>query len=114
MNAGMPGDNIRVHVIGESLFPTRIRCDAVDYRYAGQEGYVRTMVRTALPEDVSSNCIRLTRELGLAIAGIDLKETPQEEYYCFEVNASPAFPFYESQARPVVADALAEFLAAKS
>jgi hypothetical protein len=44
----------------------------------------------------------------------DLKETPEGEYYCFEVNASPAFPFYESQARPVVADALAEFLAAKS
>jgi hypothetical protein len=39
---------------------------------------------------------------------------PEGECYCFEVNASPAFPFYESPARPVVADALAEFLAAKS
>lgn len=107
------GDNIRVHVIGERLFAVRIQCDAVDYRYAGQEGFARTMVPTALPEDVETNCIKLAKEFGLAMAGIDLKETPAGEYYCFEVNASPAFPFYESPTRPAVADALAEFLAQK-
>jgi glutathione synthase/RimK-type ligase-like ATP-grasp enzyme len=105
------GDNIRVHVIGERLFTVRIKCDAVDYRYAGAEGYARTMVSTAIPENVATNCIRLAKELGLAMAGIDLKETPEGEYYCFEVNTSPAFPFYESPARPIIADALAEFLA---
>jgi glutathione synthase/RimK-type ligase-like ATP-grasp enzyme len=105
------GDNIRVHVIGERLFAVRIQCDAVDYRYAGEEGYSLTMVPAVLPEEVAANCIRLTKELGLTLSGIDLKETPSGEYYCFEVNTSPAFLFYESPARPVVADALAEFLA---
>ena len=109
----IPGDNIRVHVIGERLFAVRIRCASVDYRYAGQDGYARTIVPAKLPENVDIKCIRLTRALGLAMSGIDLKETPAGEYYCFEVNTSPAFPFYESPARPVVADALAEFLAGR-
>ena len=107
----LPGENIRVHVIGNRVYAVRIQSDAVDYRYAGQEGYARTIVPAKLPEDVENKCIRLTKEFGLAMSGIDLKETPGGEHYCFEVNTSPAFPFYESPARPVVADALAEFLA---
>ena len=107
----LTGDNIRVHVIGERLFAVRIQCEAVDYRYAGEEGYSLTMVPAVLPEDIAANCIRLTKELGLSLSGIDLKETSPGEYYCFEVNTSAAFLFYESPARPVVADALAEFLA---
>ena len=110
----LPGDNIRVHVIDERVFAVWIQCGAVDYRYAGAEGYVRTMTPETLPTDMTINCIRLTKELGLAMSGIDLKETPAGEYCCFEVNTSPAFPFYESLARPVIADALAEFLAERS
>jgi len=106
----LPGDNIRVHVVGERSFAVRIQCDAVDYRYAGQEGYARRMIPAKLPADLETNCVRLAKEFGLAMAGIDLKETPGE-YFCFEVNTSPAFPFYESVARPIIADALAEFLA---
>jgi glutathione synthase/RimK-type ligase-like ATP-grasp enzyme len=112
--AYIPGDNLRVHVIGEHLFPVRIRCDAVDYRYAGQEGYTATMVPAKLPQPVENSCIRLAQELGLAMAGIDLKETPEGQYYCLEVNTSPAFPFYESPTGPAVADALAEFLAQRT
>jgi len=107
----LPGDNIRVHVIGESLFAVRIQSKAVDYRYAGREGYARTIVPMTLPETICRRCVRLTKELGLTMSGIDLKETPSGEYYCLEVNTSPAFPFYESPARPVVADALGQFLA---
>ena len=110
----VPGDNIRVHVVGEHVFAVRIQCEAVDYRYAGAEGYARAMVPEQLPEALAFNCIRLTKELGLAMSGIDLKEAPAGEHFCFEVNASPAFPFYESLARPVIADALAAFLAAKN
>jgi ATP-grasp domain len=109
----LAGDNLRVHVIGERLFAVRIQSEAVDYRYAGEEGYGRTMIPARLPEDVETNCVRLTKELGLTMSGIDLKETPEGEYYCFEVNTSPAFPFYESPAQPVIADALANFLAGR-
>jgi Tfp pilus assembly protein PilF len=62
---------------------------------------VQRCSRTILPETTS----------GCTSSANDLKETSPSEYYCFEVNTSPAFLFYESPARPVVADALAEFLA---
>jgi glutathione synthase/RimK-type ligase-like ATP-grasp enzyme len=107
------GDNIRVHVVGERWFAVRIQCEAVDYRYAAEEGYSLSMVPAVLPEDIVAKCISLTKELGLALSGIDLKETPSGEYYCFEVNTSPAFLFYESPARPAIADALAQFLAGR-
>ena len=105
------GDNIRVHVIGERWFAVRIQCEAVDYRFAAEEGYSLSMVPTVLPEDIAANCIRLTKELGLVLSGIDLKATPSGEFYCFEVNTSPAFLFYEAVDRPIIADAIARFLA---
>ena len=107
----IPGDNIRVHVIGDRLFAIRIQTDAVDYRYAGEEGYARRMLPTTIPKETATACLQLSQEFGLLMAGIDLKETPAGEYYCFEVNASPAFPFYEEPAHPILTDTLAEFLA---
>src|SRR5262245_10193072 len=35
--AFVPGQNVRVHVVGEDLFATAIDSDAVDYRYAGRD-----------------------------------------------------------------------------
>jgi len=35
--AFIPGDNVRVHTVGDQLFATRIHSEAVDYRYAGQD-----------------------------------------------------------------------------
>ena len=34
----IPGENVRVHTIGDQLFATRVRSEAVDYRYASREG----------------------------------------------------------------------------
>jgi len=33
------GDNFRVHVVGDKIFSTRARTEAVDYRYAEQQGF---------------------------------------------------------------------------
>ena len=35
------------------------------------------------------------RTFDLLFAGIDLKQTPSGEFYCFEVNPSPGFLYYE-------------------
>ena len=34
----MPGINLRVHVVGQEVFATKIASDATDYRYARQQG----------------------------------------------------------------------------
>jgi glutathione synthase/RimK-type ligase-like ATP-grasp enzyme len=110
--AFISGDNIRVHTVGDRWFATRIRTEAVDYRYAQQEGLAVEMEPATLPAAVATACLRIAREFRLLLAGIDLKETPEGDYYCFEVNPSPAFLFYEYHSGQPISSALAELLRA--
>jgi hypothetical protein len=48
---------------------------------------------------------------GLAIAGIDLKVTRDNRVYCFEVNPSPAYSYYESNTGQPISSAVADYLA---
>lgn len=108
--AFIPGDNVRVHVVGEQLFATRIRSDAVDYRYANREGAGVAMEPVELPPAIASACLGISRDLGLLHAGVDLKETPSGEWYCFEVNPCPGFIYYERNTGQPISLALAELL----
>ena len=106
----VPGDNVRVHVVGDEIFATRAQTGAVDYRYAQQQGFALEMEPTALPPQIAEACLRLTHTMGLLFAGIDLKETPDGEYYCFEVNPSPGFIFYERCTGQPISTSLVELL----
>jgi glutathione synthase/RimK-type ligase-like ATP-grasp enzyme len=99
--AFVAGDDIRVHVVGDLCF---------DYRFAWQDGIPLKMEPTMLSAEVTSQCLRLSQKLGLSLAGIDLKESPTGEYYCFEVNAAPMFSFYERTTCQSISTALGEFL----
>lgn len=109
----VPGDNVRVHVVGDQVFPTRVRSDAVDYRYARREGHSCEMSVETLTPEVEEACIRLTCRLDLLFAGIDLKITPDGEVFCFEVNPSPGFSFYELGTGQPISAALADLLHAE-
>lgn len=108
--AFIPGDNVRVHTVGERLFATEVLSDAVDYRYARRDGHGVTMAPTMLPLEIEEACLRAARDLDLLLTGIDLKRTPDGEYYCFEVNPSPGFLYYERQTLQPISTALAELL----
>jgi RimK-like ATP-grasp domain len=105
------GTNIRVHVVGDRVFATRIESEAVDYRYAAQEGIPVTMKEMTLPDDLAALCVLLARRFDLVLAGIDLKETPRGDYVCFEVNPAPAFISYEAATRQPISTAVASMLA---
>lgn len=109
----LPGDNVRVHTVGDEVIATRIRTGAVDYRYASQQGSKASLEPTEVPGDVAEACLRLARRMGLVIAGIDLKETPAGEYYCFEVNPSPGFAYYEQHTGQPISAALVHALSAR-
>jgi glutathione synthase/RimK-type ligase-like ATP-grasp enzyme len=104
------GTNVRVHTVGDAVFATRVVSDAVDYRYARREGATVEMEPMVLPDDVSAACLRLARALGLELTGIDLKETSQGDFYCFEVNPSPAFLYYEQHTGQPISAAIADLL----
>lgn len=108
--AFIPGDNVRVHTVGEEVFPTRVQSDVVDYRYARREGRDVEMEPATLPHDIAESCVRLAQHLDLLFAGIDLKVTPNGEYYCFEVNPCPGFLYYEKYGGQPISLALANLL----
>ena len=48
--------------------------------------------------------------LNLPLCGIDLKVTPEGIYYCFEVNPSPAYTYYEEQTGQPIAQAIIDYM----
>jgi glutathione synthase/RimK-type ligase-like ATP-grasp enzyme len=64
-----------------------------------------------LSDDLAEMCVKLSAGLGLALAGIDLKITKDNRVYCFEVNPSPAFSYYEANTGQPIALAVAGYLA---
>lgn len=107
----VPGTDVRVHVVGNQVFASEIRSEAVDYRYAGRDDLEVTMRAVDLPPEIAAKCVELARHLDLPLCGIDLKRTPDEQYYCFEVNPSPAFSYYQEHTGQPIADAIVAYLA---
>jgi len=101
----VPGVNFRVHVIDEELFSVRIESDRIDYRYGKTMMYIED-----LPEDIAQKCLDLTSALGLHFSGIDLMRTPDNEWYCFEVNPSPAYSYFQMNSGLPISAALARAL----
>jgi hypothetical protein len=109
----VPGTDVRVHVVGREVYATEVACDADDYRYARAQGRAAPRLgELTLPDDVARRCRRLATALGLAVAGIDLRRTPDGEWYCFEANPSPAFSFYAHATGQPIARAVAGLLVA--
>ncbi|MBE9636909.1 ATP-grasp domain-containing protein [Salipiger mangrovisoli] len=105
------GTDIRVHVIGEAVFATRIESTAEDYRYARHDGEAAEYTPTRLPSEIEDACRRLSRRLDLPLCGIDLRQTPDGRYICFEVNPSPAYSCYEEQTGQPISHAIVRWLA---
>lgn len=102
----VPGVDHRVHVIGDRVFAHRIQAEENDYRYDKKA----EIVAFELDEETEERCIDLARILDMEIAGVDLRITPDGEAYCFEVNPSPAFSWYEVRTGQPITEALCDLL----
>ncbi len=108
----VPGMDVRVHVIGGEVFATAVTTTATDYRYAARQvDEAARLEAYELDGEVATRCVALAADLGLEFAGVDLKLTPDGEVYCFEVNPSPAYTYFEDQTKQPIAAALARHLA---
>ncbi len=112
--ARVDGTDIRVHVVGADIFATEITTTGVDYRYAAcaPAGWTRCRA-TRISDLIAERCVRLAADLGLSLAGIDLRRTPDNRYVCFEVNPSPGFSYYEHATDQPIAAAIACVLAGR-
>ncbi len=106
----IPGIDYRVHVVGQQIFACEVASQADDYRYAVAQGHSIEVRPVTLPDDAAERCRNLAAALKLAVAGIDLRRTAAGAWYCFEVNPSPGFTFYQEAANQPIDDAIASFL----
>ena len=108
--AYVPGFDVRVHTVGDEVFATRIDSPGTDYRYAAHDDDGTRLEPYDLPDDLARRCCQLAAGLGLAFTGIDLRITPDGDVYCFEVNPSPAYSYYEAHTDQPIASAVARYL----
>lgn len=105
------GRDYRVHVVGRQVFATEVLSTADDYRYAARQGAECELQAFDLPDDIAERSVALAHALNLPLAGIDLRRTPGGEWYCFEVNPSPCFSYYERHTAQPMTAAVADLLA---
>jgi hypothetical protein len=108
------GRDYRVHVVGPRVFATEVVSTADDYRYAARQGADCELRAYELPAEVGPRALALADALGLPLAGLDLRRTPDGEWYCFEVNPSPCFSYYERHTGQPMTAAVAALLAGTS
>jgi len=106
----IPGPDYRVHVVGDAVFACEVCSPADDYRYAARYGHDVDIRPIRLPQDVTDRCRTLTRALGLSVTGIDFRRDSEGRWYCFEVNPSPAFTYYQAATNQPVDEAIADLL----
>lgn len=106
------GDDYRIHVVGdEEIFACKIISKADDYRYASRYGLSTKILSCTIPLNVQERCISLAKNMGLVVAGIDLRYSPDSNrWYCFEVNPSPAFTYYQNSTGQQIDKAIALLL----
>ena len=109
--AFIDGTNVRVHVVDQEVFATQVTTEATDYRYAHQQGSIANLSAIELDPELTEKCLQLASALKLPFAGIDLKITPDNQVYCFEVNPSPGFSYFEAHTEQPIANAVARYLA---
>jgi RimK-like ATP-grasp domain len=104
------GTDFRVHVVGDRVFAAEIRSDADDYRYAGRTGQATEIRACALELALRQRCRGLAAALELPVCGIDLRHAPDGRWYCFEINPSPGFTYYQAATGQKIAEAIADLL----
>lgn len=104
------GTDIRVHVVGDSVFPCAVFHKETDYRRTKGCGPPRLQALDALPDQMEEACVALSRQLDLAFSGIDLRIAGDGRVFCFEVNPSPGYSYFELGSGLHIASALVDLL----
>jgi len=108
----VPGVDLRITVIGDSIFAAEIDARQtsypVDMRMVVGEAVVRPV---ELPAALSHSLLALQRRLQLVYGAIDVRRTPDGEYYFLEVNPAGQWQFVEQRTSLPITRAMADCLA---
>lgn len=108
--AFVPKDyDLRITAVGGQMFPAAIRSasDVVDFRATVGHADVAPV---DLPRPIATRLRKLLTRLGLVYGAIDMRRTPDGDYYFFEVNTAGEFLFVEDRTAQPIARAVAQWL----
>ena len=108
----IPGNDYRVHVVADQVFACEILCDEDDYRFAFSAQHKVELRPFDLPQEIEERCRKLAAGLDLPVAGIDLRCSATNEWFCFEVNPVAGFAYYQEPCKHRIDDAIARLLLA--
>ena len=109
--AYIPGEDLRVYVIGDRVFAARVITrdpDHVDFR----TDPTHHSVACELDRDSALRSLKIARTLDLAFTGIDFRRTPAGETVFLEANPSPMFLRFAADTRHPLTEALLDLLLA--
>lgn len=92
-------------------FRTSVAPVGIGYEYAAQKGKAVTIQACELPEAIANRCKELAVAMDLHVIGVDLRCTPDRQWYCFEVNTSPGFTYFQQATNQPMDEAIAKLLA---
>jgi glutathione synthase/RimK-type ligase-like ATP-grasp enzyme len=106
------GQDVRIHVVKQRVFPTKILSSGIDYRFESESNKFEP---TSAPKQIEDLCCRVAEAEGLTIAGFDFRVTGDGQWYCLEVNPVPTFLPYEMETSQPIGGALLDlFVATRS
>jgi hypothetical protein len=104
----VPGEDVRVHVVGSRTFATRVSAPGIDYRFESDSAHYEP---NSVPDDVARLCVAFAQEEGLDLAGLDFRRDPDGEWWCLEANPVPTFLPYEAGSGQPIGDAILDLMA---
>jgi len=101
------GRDVRVHMVRGRAFATEILAETIDYRFDDGDKEYRP---TEAPAEIVAACDRARRNEGLTLAGLDFRVTPDDTWFCLEMNPVPSFLPYEMQTQQPIGKAVLDVL----
>lgn len=88
--------DLRVTIIGDSIFPAAIHAIETSYKYDFRMNYHECkIVEHPLPEKLNQQLLKFMRRLGIVYGAVDLRLRPTGEYVFLEVNPAGQWLFME-------------------
>jgi len=105
------GVDLRITVIGGSIFAAEIDARQTSYPVDMRMVVGQAAVRAVeLPAALSASLLELQRRLQLVYGAIDMRRTPEGEYYFLEVNPAGQWQFVEQRTALPITRAMADCL----
>jgi glutathione synthase/RimK-type ligase-like ATP-grasp enzyme len=100
------GPDVRIHVVGNEIFPEMICSPHIDYRLTRKNQY--SFIEP--PTEITEGCIALSEKTGIPFLGIDFKIDKHGNWYFLEANNLPCYEGYDKRKKYAISDSIINWL----